>query len=145
VRKQLLFLSALLGVVFLLGASRAQAQIVNDIVADIPFAFHAGNARFPAGRYTLRVPVDFSSRVMEIVSADGRNAAFFPVIDAQVGTPPDKPVLVFRKYGDDYFLSKVFDMGSSLGVEVVPSQDEKAVSKGRTPEERRVGGTRQPK
>lgn len=144
-RKQLLFLSALLVVVPLLGASRAQAQIVSEIVADVPFSFHAGSARFPAGRYTLRVPVDVGGRIMEIVSADGKNAAFFPVLDAQASTPPDKPVLVFRKYGDDYFLSKVFDQGNSLGVEIVPSPDEKALAKGRTPEERRVGGARQTK
>jgi hypothetical protein len=68
-RKQLLSLPALLGVVFALGAVRAQTQIVEDIVADIPFAFHAGSARFPAGKYTLKVPVEFGNREMEIVSA----------------------------------------------------------------------------
>jgi hypothetical protein len=145
VRKQLLFPSALLGVAFFAGASRAQAQIVNDIVADIPFAFHAGSSRFPPGKYTVRVPVDYSTRMMEIVSADGRYAAFFPVIDTMTTTVPDKPELVFRKYGNDYVLWKVFDMGNSTGVELPPTEDEKALTKGRTPEERRVPGTRQQK
>jgi hypothetical protein len=48
-----------LGVLFVLGASRAQAQIVEDIVADIQYPFHVGNARFPAGKYILKVPVEY--------------------------------------------------------------------------------------
>ena len=31
-----------------------------DIVADVPFAFHAGSTRSPPGKYTLRVPVDYT-------------------------------------------------------------------------------------
>jgi hypothetical protein len=140
-RKPSLFLLA--AALSILAASRLQAQIARDIVADIPFPFHAGSARFAAGKYTLKVPVEFANTQMEIISEDGRNAAFFPVIAAQAGTTPEKPMLIFRKYGDDYFLWKVFDAGNSLGVEAPFSEDEKALSKGRTPEERRVGGNHQ--
>lgn len=139
-RKRLLSVSTLLGILSVLGASRAQAQIAHDIVADIPFAFHAGSARFPAGKYTLKVPVELANQEMEIVSADFKHAAFFPVISAQSSTTPDNPVLIFRKFGDDYYLWKVFDVGNNLGVEVVTSEDEKAKTKGKTSEEKRVGG-----
>jgi len=83
----------LLGVLFVLGASRAPAQIVEDIVADIPYPFHVGSSRFPAGKYILKVPVEFENRV--------------------------------------------------LGVEVVASEDQKAFTKGRTPEEQQVTGSHQ--
>ena len=67
------------------------------------------------------------------------------MIDAHAGAVADKPQLVFRKYGDDYFLWKVFDAGSDLGVEVAESQYEKVLSKGRTPEERQISGRHQAK
>jgi hypothetical protein len=69
----------------------------------------------------------------------------FPVISAQASTTPDKPGLIFRKYGDEYYLSKVFEAGNNLGVEVVTSEDEKASTKRRTSEERRVSGGHQKK
>ena len=69
-----------------------------------------------------------------------KHAAFFPVISAQASTTPENPVPIFRKYGDECYLWKVFDTGNDLGVQVVTSEDEKAFSKGKTSEEKRVGG-----
>ena len=32
----------------------AHAQIIGQIEANIPFQFHAGSAKFPAGKYILK-------------------------------------------------------------------------------------------
>jgi hypothetical protein len=50
-----------------------------------------------------------------------------------------------RQVHPEYFLWKVFDRGNTLGIEVVASEDQKAYSKGRTPEEQRVTGEHQAK
>lgn len=119
-----------LGLLVAFGASKAQAQIVGEIEADIPFQFHAGNAKFPAGKYIIKMLDDSNLEVMEIRSADGRHAAVFQVRGAQAETNPSKTELIFNKYGDQYFLSKMFDEGNKDGNEVLESHYEKKMMKG---------------
>jgi hypothetical protein len=109
--------------------STAQAQIDGDLEANISFPFHAGNAKFPAGRYIVRFLEDSDHSVMEISSADGRTSALFEVQTTQVGSTPVKDELVFNKYGNRYFLAKLFEEGSATGNEVVESRYEKRVDK----------------
>src|SRR5712664_1059242 len=51
--RQLLSLFAGLVLALTIGATKAKAQIVGDMVANVPFEFHAGNAEFPAGEYRI--------------------------------------------------------------------------------------------
>jgi hypothetical protein len=53
--------------------------------------------------------------VIEISTPDGRNSALFQVREAQASTSPPKTELIFNKYGNNYFLSKLFDEGNKLG------------------------------
>lgn len=128
-----------LGLLIAFGASRAQAQIVGEIEADIPFQFHAGNARFPAGKYILKMLDNSDLDAMEIRSADGNHAAIFQVMSAQAETSPSKTELIFNKYGNQYFLSKVFDEANKYGSEALESHYEKMVRKnGLKPEKHHV-------
>jgi hypothetical protein len=126
------FLSVLMATAALatVGASGAQAQLVGTIETDVPFAFHAGSATLPAGRYTVQLPTDMNLRVLRIASADGGTTAFVEVADAEASTTPAKTELVFDKYGDQYFLSKVFDEGNRAGTEVLPTRYEKSLMQG---------------
>jgi hypothetical protein len=108
-------------------ASRAQAQIVGDLEVNIPFQFHAGNAKLPAGKYRVHVLDDSGLTVMEISSVDGSTAALFQVDSAEANSTPAKSELIFNKYGDRYFLAKLFDEGDPNGSRVVESQYEKMV------------------
>jgi len=38
--------------------------------------------------------------------------------------------LIFNKYGDDYFLSKLYDEGNPSGSKVIESRYEKQISRG---------------
>lgn len=109
--------------------AKAHAQIVGNIVVTIPFQFHAGNAKLPAGKYTLRVLDDTDLKVMEITSADGSTAALFEIRDDQATSAPAKTELVFNKYGNSYFLAKIFDEGNPEGSSVIESRYERSVSK----------------
>ena len=106
---------------------KAHAQIVGDLEVKIPFQFHAGNAKLPPGKYVIHM-LDNDSTVMEISSADGSTSALFQVQDAETNSEPAKSELVFNKYGDRYFLAKLYDEGNPSGSQVVGSRYEKTVN-----------------
>jgi len=107
---------------------KAQAQIVGEIEANIPFQFHAGNVKLPAGRYFIHVLDNTDLTVMEITSADGSTSALFDVQGAQANSSPAKSELIFDKYGNRYFLAKLFDEGNPSGSQVLESRYEKKIS-----------------
>ena len=109
-------------------AGTAKAQIVGDLEVNIPFQFHAGNTKLPAGKYRIHVLDTADLTVMEISSVDGSSAALFQVDSAEANSTPAKSELIFNKYGDRYFLAKLFDEGNPNGSEVLKSRYEKKIS-----------------
>jgi hypothetical protein len=126
-----LLLSLLIALVFALTMypNKAQAQIIDQLDVNVPFQFHAGNAKFPAGQYIIRFLDDSDQSYMEISSADGRTSALFEVRSTQANSRPAKSELIFNKYGNRYFLAKLFEEGSESGNEVVASRYEQRVNK----------------
>jgi hypothetical protein len=109
--------------------NQAHAQIVGNLEANIPFQFHAGNAKFPAGKYVIHMFDDSDLTVMEISSADGTTTALFQVHAAEANSAPGRSELIFKKYGDRYFLEKLFDEGNLSGSQVVESAYEKRIGR----------------
>jgi hypothetical protein len=105
--------------------NQTQAQIVGSLEADIPFQFHAGDAKLPAGKYVIRMLDDSDLTIMEITKSDGSVAALFQIHSAQANSTPRKTELIFNKYGNNYFLNELFDEGESDGSQVVKSNYEK--------------------
>ena len=126
------FLSLLLLPVFAftIFAGKASAQIDGDLDAEIPFQFHVGTRELPAGKYRIHVLDEGSRRVMEITSTDGSTSALFQVQESDVKSAPAQSELIFNKYGDNYFLSKLYDEGDPSGSELIESRYEKRISKG---------------
>jgi hypothetical protein len=108
--------------------SKAHAQIVGYLEVTIPFQFHAGDAKLPPGKYTIRPLDNTDLKLMEISSADGSTSALFEVRDAEANSTPPKSELIFNKYGNRYFLAKLFDEGNPNGSTVEESRYEKKVS-----------------
>ena len=109
-------------------AGKAHAQIVGDLDVNIPFQFHAGNAKLPAGKYRIHMLDDSDLTVMEIISADGSTSALFQVQESDANSAPAKSELIFNKYGNRYFLAKLFDEGNPNGSEVLKSRYETKMS-----------------
>jgi hypothetical protein len=109
---------------------KVQAQVIGNLEVNIPFQFHAGNAKLPAGKYIIHVLDDSDLSVMEIMSADGTTSALFNIEATQADSTPAKTEVTFNKYGDRYFLAKVFDEGSPDGSQVVKSAYEKKFGQG---------------
>ena len=112
--------------------SKAHAQIVGNIEVKIPFQFHAGNAKLPAGNYIIHMLDNSDLTVMEISNADGSISALFEVQDAEANSTPAKTELIFNKYGNRYFLAKVFDEGNPSGSDVPKSTYEKKIGQAST-------------
>jgi len=127
-RKYWQLLSLVIAMVFGLSIhpAKAHAQIIGELEVNIPFQFYAGDAKLPAGKYVVRI-LDTDLKIMEISSADDSASALFAVGDTE-GPAPRKSELIFNKYGNRYFLTKVFDEGNSEGSVVSESQYEKRVS-----------------
>src|SRR6201982_245800 len=119
-------------------AGKAHAQIVGDLDVNIPFQFHAGNTHPPAGKYRIHMRDDSDLTVMEITSADGSTSALFQVQESDANSAPAKSELIFNKYGNRYFLAKLFDEGNPNGSEVLKSRYETKMSQAALEAQERV-------
>ena len=108
--------------------AKAHAQIIGDLEANIPFQFHAGDTKFPPGKYVIHVLDNTDLSIVEISSANGSTSALFEVQQAQANSAPAKSELIFNKYGNRYFLAKLFDEGNPNGSTVDKSRYEKRVA-----------------
>jgi hypothetical protein len=122
-----LFFSLIFAAAF--SPSRTQAQIIGNLAAEIPFQFHVGNTTLPAGKYIIHQLEGSELTMMQISTADGKLSALFNVESAEAKTTPEKSELIFNKYGDQYFLSELFDEGTVDGSKLLESRDERKASK----------------
>jgi hypothetical protein len=124
-------LSLLIALVFALTIypAKAHAQIIGNLEVNIPFAFHAGNTKLPAGNYRIHMLDNSDLTIVEISSADGSTSALFEVQEAEANSTPAKTELIFNKYGNRYFLAQLFDEGNPSGSKVLESRYEKKISK----------------
>src|SRR5258707_635758 len=112
---KLIYLSLFLGAIFIVGGSKAQAQVLGELKANIPFEFHAGGATLPAGTYTIRVVDSLEDNLLEIRGADNHRAALLDTRDARSSILPKTSELVFNHTGSDYYLSRIFDQENQDG------------------------------
>ena len=110
----------------------AHAQIVGDLEVTIPFQFHAGDAKLPPGKYIIHTLDNTDLTIMEISTEDGSTSALFEIHDAEANSTPARSELIFNKYGNRYFLVKLFDEGNPNGSRVDESRYEKRVSQAAT-------------
>lgn len=96
----------ILATALIAAATPSAARAEERIIANVPFAFVAGEVRLPAGEYIFRVVSDDLS-VWEVTSPDGRRAAMISTIPATSSSTTDTPELVFDRFDNQYFLARV--------------------------------------
>jgi hypothetical protein len=111
---------------------RLNAQIINAIQAHIAHSFIAGETNLPPGGYTFRIEPGSDIGVMTIQNGKGDNVAQFNVRQSLDNHLPKRSELVFKKYGNAEFLSKVYEGGSKSGVAVIETsaEEKRLVSQG---------------
>jgi hypothetical protein len=117
------FLAALLATSIAVGQSNR-----GETVADIPFTFTVANHSLPPGHYTV-TPVN--QTLLRIFNSHNQGTV---VLTTRVeGKPPESTgKMVFRRYGDAYFLSEVWVGASGTGREVFQSRSEEELAEKRT-------------
>src|SRR4029077_942925 len=90
-------LTVLMSMLCLLAAIPAMGQVDNRLTFQAPFAFYAGNAKLPAGSYTVTQPDD-NSELLLIESADGLHSVFVDYMTDDSDTAPVKTEVTFNKY-----------------------------------------------
>ena len=118
--------------------AKAHSQIIGELEVNVPFQFYAGNAKLPAGNYVVRMLDNSDLKIMEISTGDGSTSALFEVDDAEDNAAHRKNELIFNKYGDRYFLAKIFDEGNPDGSRVPESAYEKKVGQATVEAQRHV-------
>ena len=102
----------------------AQAQSIM-LKADIPFDFLVGDKRLPSGQYHVK---SLNPVLTEIQSKDARSTAIALTTGMQAAKISDVGKLVFNRYGDQYFLSKIWVPSSDTGRQLPKSRFEREVA-----------------
>lgn len=90
--------------------------------ANIPFGFYVDSKWVPAGTYIMTS----SSTSPDVISIRNDNSSVALLnVGHQVDRKPGANTLVFRKYGDKYFLGEILSANMSVGFN--PAKREKAV------------------
>ena len=130
-KKQVLRFLGMLGL--LMGAASAFAQNIN-VRANIPFSFNVSKDTLPAGQYEVRTISSSGSHVLLINNREAKTGEMFlahavSTSQAQAG----KGKLVFKRYGDQYFLSQIWLADSDTGRELPISPRERELALGHAP------------
>ena len=103
-------------------ATHAQSIMLK---ADIPFDFVVGDKQLPSGEYHVK---QINSGTTLIQGKDAHSSAVVLTAAAQAAKISDVSKLVFNRYGDQYFLSKIWEASSVAGRQVVKSRLEREVA-----------------
>jgi hypothetical protein len=107
----------------------AAAYSSGSIKFDVPFEFTAGHSVFPAGKYTIRLDGVSPGGVMQITSEDGKVLGMQLTHAAQSIQPKNDAVVIFHRYGDQYFLFQVWSVGDTIGLEIPKSSAERQAAR----------------
>ena len=108
----------LLAVMMIIAASvSANAQTLQyRLTANIPFDFSAAGEKLPAGKYWIkRAQTSDGDMVVQISSVDGQSNITRLTIPVSAKQPVKNGMLVFNRYGNEYFLSEIWPAGGVTG------------------------------
>lgn len=124
-KKDLIKLGLLAAIVTVMAGQTMRAQTLdNGLRATIPFDFMVGAKKLPAGRYSFTT-VQTSDSVLQINRLEGRTITFRTTLPVTAVKAKDKGTVVFRRYGNQYFLFQVWPAGALTGRSLLPSRGER--------------------
>ena len=120
----------LLAVMIMIAAgTSAKAQSLEyKLTANIPFDFTVADKKFQAGEYSFdRAQQTAGDTIVRVSSADGHakiNRFTIPFVRL---TSKNKGMVVFHRYGNEYFLFQVWPAGATTGRALLKSRSERDV------------------
>jgi hypothetical protein len=102
-----------LTLMLLSGLMAAQSFMTSRVVAQVPFEYVVNNKIMPAGESLVKAS-GMDSRILAISNFDARQSGLVGYTCTESKDASEKTVLVFKRYGDLYFLSSIRVAGSNL-------------------------------
>jgi hypothetical protein len=125
-KNRILQIAQAVGVCAILGVSSLSAQVSRSVMTRVPFDFAVGDTQFRAGTYTVTTEAPQSAILIQ--AEQGGVAMFVLVHPAQAKEVQQQGKLVFHRYDDQYFLSKIWFQGSDRGHELMVSKVEEQIA-----------------
>ena len=122
-KRSLVGFFSMLATTLLVAAPGLCAQ--NRLDAYVPFDFSAGQKVMVEGNYR----VSSISESLDLVQNEATHSAAYLIKAVRVQSAGEHgPMLVFHRFGNQYFLSEIWDGRSSLGIRLPESKREKELS-----------------
>ncbi len=120
----------LLVVIIAAGVTANAQSLQYRLTANIPFDFSVAGQKLPAGKYWInRAQQGTGDAVVRISSPDGHANLAGLTIPVFAFNPAKRSTLVFRRYGEEYFLSEIWPAGSATGRELPKSRAEREAAR----------------
>ncbi len=120
-------LTILIGSLFILTAA-VSAGAATKLTVTVPFEFYAGDNRLPAGDYVFEFrgisPAVASSSSVLVQKQDGTSVTWIIAEPGQNVRHGANTQLVFNRYGDKYFLTKIECLDYQAGVGMSKAEKE---------------------
>jgi hypothetical protein len=126
-RKHLTWLPLILMALFSSAALSTNAQSSYGVRANVPFDFTVGDRTLQAGQIVARLP-GRDAGAMTIDNLDTDQHALRMARTLRGADTADQAKLVFRKYGNRYYLAEVWTPGYRVW-EVIKSNSERAIER----------------
>jgi hypothetical protein len=127
------------GMLCLLCALPAAAQIANGVDFTTKFPFYAGNTKLPPGTYKI-IPSGYNDTTLMIQDESGKYSAFLEYTANQSATGHTKSEVTFKKYGDTDFLDMIWIPGQMSGIQIDPTKVELKLAASAQPQAHSVPG-----
>lgn len=121
-RTRILRTMLMLTVLMVLSALSANAQKGSSFVVNVPFTFTVSGKTLPAGEYVFARSTQASNEVIRVSSKD--HGAYVQTKSVQALDIKEESQVIFKRYGDQYFLFQIWTSGRSTGRELFKSARE---------------------
>jgi hypothetical protein len=111
----------------LLVTTAASAQTVK-VNANVPFAFIVNGTTKPAGEYSVE-SLDSDGKVLVIGNRTSGAKSLVLATSCRALKSADQTELIFRRYGNSYFLKQIWVAGNDVGHEIPPTARERELAK----------------
>jgi len=128
-KKQTSIAFTMLSLVVALAVTSVSAQSSHYFRVSIPFEFAINGKTLPPGEYIVRRVSSDKPQWLSISSVNGRTGQSVVTHNVRAGTLQSESKLVFRRYGDQYFLSQLWEAGDSEGRELRKSRRERGLER----------------
>ncbi|MGH9720636.1 MAG: hypothetical protein ACRD8O_10515 [Bryobacteraceae bacterium] len=106
-------------------ASSGLAQLAAPLTADVPFDFTVGTTKLTAGQYMIHKQ---QNGVLRVSGRDNKQSVMILAMTSAKLMPQTETKLVFNRYGNQHFLSRIWVAGQTDGFQLRPGSIEREVA-----------------